>query len=99
VETIRKIRCAHHREGKLIRQIARDFHLSRNTVKKGLRRDAVTEFTYARTSQPMPKPGPYEAALSSRLTADRSIPRREQRTAVKMFEELQREGFEGGYDS
>ena len=99
METIRKIRCAHHRDGKSIRQIARDFHLSRNTVKKVLRRDDVTEFLYARTSQPMPKLGPYEEALSSRLQEDRSKPRREQRSAVRLFEELQREGFEGGYDS
>lgn len=45
VETIRKIRLAHHRDGKSIRQIARDFRLSKNTVKKVLRSDA-TEFTY-----------------------------------------------------
>jgi AraC-like DNA-binding protein len=37
VETIRKIRCAHQRDRKSIRQIARDFHLSKNTVKKALR--------------------------------------------------------------
>jgi len=97
VETIRKIRCAHHRDGKSIRQIARDLHLSRNTVKKALRSEA-TDFVYARTVQPMPKLGPYEAALSSRLLEDRLKPRRGQRSAVKMFEELQREGFRGGYD-
>lgn len=54
VETIRKIRCAYQRDGKSIRQIARDFKLSRNTVKKVLRMQ-VTEFTYARTVQPRPK--------------------------------------------
>lgn len=97
METIRKIRCAHHRDGKSIRQIARDLHLSRNTVKKALRSEA-TDFVYARTVQPMPKLGPYEAALSSRLLEDRLKPRRGQRSAVKMFEELQREGFRGGYD-
>jgi DNA replication protein DnaC len=48
VETIRKIRCAWGRDGKSIQQIARDFHLSRNTVKKVLRGD-VTEFTYEHT--------------------------------------------------
>ena len=37
METIRKVRCAHQRDGKSIRQIAREFHLSRNTVKKVLR--------------------------------------------------------------
>lgn len=98
VETIRKIRCAYHRDGKSIRQIARDFRLSRNTVKKALRGEA-TEFRYARVSQPLPKLGPYEDALSERLSTDSPKPRREQRTAMVLFEELQREGFSGGYDS
>ena len=98
METIRKIRCAYGRDGKSIREIARDFHLSRNTVKKVLRGD-VTEFTYARTTQPLPKLGPYEGSLLARLATDAAKPRREQRTAVALFEELQREGFEGGYDS
>jgi len=98
VETIRKIRCAYRRDGKSIRQIARDFHLSRNTVKKALRGD-VTEFTYARTTQPLPKLGPYEDSLLARLATDAAKPHREQRTAIALFEELQREGFEGGYDS
>ena len=98
METIRKIRCAYHRDGRSIRRIARDFHLSRNTEKKVLRGEE-TEFTYARTTQPMPKLGPYEDALLSRLAADRSKPRREQRTAVLLFEELQRAGFTGSYVS
>ncbi len=98
METLRKIRCAYHRDGKSIRQIARDFHLSRNTVKKALRSD-VTEFSYTRSNQPMPKLAPYEDSLLSLLKADASKPRREQRTMMALFEELQRDGFEGRYDS
>ncbi len=98
METIRKIRCAYHRDGKSIRQIARDFNLSRNTVKKVLRGEA-TEFTYARTQQALPKLGPYEESLLARLAADGARPLRERRTAMVLFEESQREGFEGGYDS
>ena len=98
VETIRKIRVAHHRDGKSIRQIARDFNLSRNTVKKVIRGDS-TEFTYDRKIQPLPKLGPFAESLAAYLEADRILPRRQQRTAVVLFEELQREGFEGGYDS
>jgi len=98
VETIRKIRCAYQRDGKSIRQIAREMHLSRNTVKKVLR-GQETEFTYARSAQPRPKLGPYEASLITRLSQDAALPRRQQRTAVVLFEELQGEGFVGGYDS
>jgi len=72
--------------------------MSRKTVRKALRSDA-TEFTYTRSKQPMPKLAAYEDALVSRLKEDASKPRREQRTMMALFEELQREGFEGRYDS
>jgi transposase len=98
VETIRKIRCAHQRDGKSIRQIAREFYLSRNTVKKVLRGDA-TEFTYTRTAQLLPKLGPFTETLEARLTADAAQPARERRTAQVLYDELQREGYAGGYDS
>ncbi|OPZ82669.1 MAG: hypothetical protein BWY76_02648 [bacterium ADurb.Bin429] len=96
METIRKIRCAHQRDGKSIRQIARAFHLSRNTVKKVLRGGA-TEFTYARTTQLRPKLGPFTDTLDARLTADAAKPVRERRTAQVLYAELQREGYPGGY--
>lgn len=98
METIRKIRVAYHRDKRSIRQIAREFKLSRNTIRKVIRGDA-TEFTYDRKSQPLLKLAPYEVTLAGYLEADRDLPSREQRTAVVLFEELQREGFEGGYDS
>jgi DNA-binding CsgD family transcriptional regulator len=41
VETIRKIKLAHGRDEKSIGQIARDFNLSRDTVRKVLRSDAT----------------------------------------------------------
>lgn len=98
METIRKIRCAYHRDKRSIRQIAKDFHLSRNTVRKVIRGDA-TEFTYDRTEQPRPKLAPYEAMLLEQLEADDIKPNRERRTAIVLYEELQRQGFEGGYDT
>ncbi len=98
VETIRKIRVAHHRDGKSIGQIARDFNLSRNTIKKVIRGNS-TEFTYDRKIQPLPELGLFEGSLAAYLEAGRVLPRRQQRTSVVLFEELQREGFEGGYDS
>jgi len=98
VETIRKIRCAYHRDRKSIRQIARELKLSRNTVKKVLRSD-VTELSYDRKDQPHPKLAQYHEVLSEYLATDATKPVREQRTAILLFEELQRQGFEGGYDS
>lgn len=98
METIRKIRLAAHRDGKPIREIARDLNLSRNTVRKVLRTEA-TAFEYERTEQPRPKLGPYVEPLEALLTEDAQRPKREQRTAVMLYEELQRGGFAGGYDS
>lgn len=97
METIRKIRCAYQRDGNSIRQIAPEMPLSRNPLKKG-RRGQQTEFTYARTPQPLPKRGPYPESLLARLAQDADLPRRQQRTALLLFEQLQREGFDGGYD-
>jgi len=54
VESIRKIRQAYHRDKKPIRQIAREFHVSRNTVKKIIRSD-ITEQVYQRSAQPRPR--------------------------------------------
>ena len=98
VETIRKIRCAYERDKKSIRQIARDFRLARNTVKKMLEAASPSQRISER-EQPLPKLGPYQAFLSERLSSDSTKPKREQRTAQVLFEELQRQGFTGGYDS
>jgi transposase len=98
VETIRKIRLAYHRDEKPIRQIARELRLSKNTVKKVIR-SGDTEFSYERSFQPRPKLGPFEERLSQLLSEDRDRPPRERRSAQILFEELQREGFPGGYDS
>lgn len=98
VETIRKIRCAYERDKKSIHQIARDFHLARNTVKKMLR-NGIIDQQYVRQAQPLPKLGPYQDVLSERLYSDSKKPKREQRTAQVLFEEIQRQGFTGGYDS
>ncbi len=98
METIRKIRLAYHRDHKPIREIARDFNLSRNTVKKILRSD-VTELTYERKVQPRPKLEPFKVKLAEYLAEDISKPPKHRRTAMVLFEQLQREGFDGGYDS
>ncbi|MBF0554404.1 MAG: IS21 family transposase [Nitrospirae bacterium] len=98
VETIRKIRVSYHRDKKSIRQIAREYRLSRNTVKKIIRGDS-TENTYKRRVQLLPKLGPYEKSLVECLEVDKALSKREQRTAQSIFEKLQKEGYVGGYDS
>lgn len=98
MESIRKVRLAYHRDHKPIREIARDFNLSRNTIRKIIRTDS-TAFTYERKTQPRPRLEPFKAHLAGYLTEDSAKPVQQRRSAQLLFEQLQREGFDGGYDS
>ena len=98
METIRKIRLAARDGNKPIRQIAREFNVSRNTVRKVLRSDS-TRFEYRREVVHRPKLGPYVEALVGLLEADRGLPAKRRRTARSLYEALQEVGYRGGYDS
>jgi transposase len=98
VETIRKIRLSVHRNGKSLRETARDLNLSRNTVRKVIR-SQETRFRYSRNTQPMPKLGAYVGSLAEKLESDEKLPKRQRRTAQRLFQELQQQGYDGGYDS
>jgi transposase len=98
VETIRKIRQAHLRDGKGIRAISRDLNVSRNTV-RNIIRSGITDQKYERSTQPHPKLGGFIERLSGLLQEDIEKPVRHRRSAQLLFEELQREGYAGGYDA
>jgi len=98
VETIRKVRQAYFRDGKAIREITRDFNLSRNTV-RNIIRSGITDQKYERIDQPYPKLGPFIKRLSDLLKEDSGKPVRHRKSAQILFEQLQREGYEGGYDA
>ena len=99
METIRKVRQAHFRDGKGIREITRDFSLSRNTV-RNIIRTGITDQKYERSEhQPHPKLGPFIERLSELLKEDTGKPVRHRRSAQILFEQLQQEGYEGGYDA
>ncbi|MBS4097060.1 MAG: IS21 family transposase [Sulfuricella sp.] len=97
METIGKIRRRHKVKGESISSIARDLNLSRNTVKKYL--NAETDPVYQRERQPAPKLGAIQSVLEIWLEQDSRRPKRERRTAQRLFEDLQREGYSGAYDS
>lgn len=98
METIRKVRLAYHRDAKSIRQIAKEFHLARNTVKKVLR-TGETQFHYERKTQPKPKLHGFIEVLTAKLKEDEDCPKPRRRTAQTLFEMIQAEGYLGGYDS
>jgi transposase len=98
VDSIIKVRLAYFRDGKPIREIARKFNLARNTVKTIIRSGA-TDQKYERSEQPRPKLGAFVEQLAEWLKEDSSKPVRHRRSAQILFEQLQREGYDGGYDT
>jgi transposase-like protein len=91
-----KVRRMRLREGLSISEIARRTSLSRNTIKGWLRGPLRSEMRHRRAPAPK-KLGPFEAALRQALEADARRPRRERRTARKLYAQLQAEGFGGSY--
>ncbi len=98
VETIAKIRRAHFVQGKSIKQICREFGMSRNTVRKVIRSGA-TEFSYDRSAQPRPKIDPWRSELDQLLAENDRRAKRERLTLIRIYEELRNLGYEGGYDA
>jgi predicted transcriptional regulator len=87
METVAKIRRRHLVHGETISGIARELmRLTRNTVKKYLNQSEPP--AYQRSAQPKPKLGDYEALLIGWLEQDAQRPKRQRRTAQRLFEEL-----------
>src|SRR5919106_1495490 len=98
VDTIARIRREFFVRGRAIKEIVRELHVSRNTVRKVLR-SGSTEFTYQREVQPLPKLGRWKAELDRLLAANEAKPARERLTLIRVFEALRALGYEGGYDA
>ena len=98
VDTIARIRRERFVRGKTIKEIARELHVSRNTVRKVLRSGA-TAFSYEREVQPLPRLGAWKADLDRILTTNEGKAARERLTLIRIFEELRGLGYEGGYDA
>ena len=94
VDTIGRVRREHFVRHRSIREISRDLHLSRNTVRKILRSEE-TEFHYEREVQPLPTMGPWQEQLNRLLLANEGKSRRERLTLIRLFEELREAGFRG----
>jgi transposase len=98
VDTIARIRREFFIRGRSIKEIVRELHVSRNTVRKVLRSGA-TSLTYERDVQPRPKLGPWRADLDRLLLTNAGKPARERLTLMRIFEVLRGLGYEGGYDA
>jgi transposase len=98
VDTIHEVRIAHFVDGKGIREIAGLYKLSRNTVRSIIRSGKIDQ-TYERSEQPRPKLGAFVDRLVELLREDEVKPVKHRRRFQILFEQLQREGYEGGYDT
>lgn len=97
METYVKLRRRHLVKQESISSLARDLNLTRNTIKKYLRAEA--EPAYHREQQPCPKLGTYRTQLETWLHQDSQRPKSQRRTARRLFQDLQGEGYVGAYDS
>lgn len=97
VETIAKVRRL-LAKGTAIKETARRCCVSRNTVRK-IRDTEIIEPRYKKRD---PRPGiieKYAESLQAKLEADLQVKPRERRKIIILFEELQREGYTGSYDT
>ena len=98
VDTIARIRREFFSRGRSIKEIVRDLHVSRNTVRKVVRSGA-TALSYEREVQPLPKLGQWRADLDRLLLTNAGKSSRERLTLMRVFEALRGLGYEGGYDA
>lgn len=97
VDTIAKVRRA-LAKGRSIREISKSMHLSRHTVRK-VQRSKETEFSYTRTKIIYPVLGDFLPLLTEVLERESGLPAGKRLQARQIFEEMQRAGFPGSYDS
>ena len=91
-----KIRRLHYRDGLSIKEICRQTGLARNTVRHWLRVGEGAEPKYARKAGETVLT-PYQDRLRQWLEADARRPKRDRRTALALFGQLQQLGFGGSY--
>ena len=91
-----KIHRMHFREGLPISEIARRTSLSRNTIKKWLRDRERDELKYVRPPAKT-KLDPFVGQVQQWLETDAHRPKRDRRTLLVLFRELQAKGYAGSY--
>lgn len=96
METAMKIRRRILVEGESIRSVSRTTGLSRQTIRKYLDNDNPPRYKIRQAGSRSILKG-FESRLSDWYEADLSRPKRERRTAKKLYEQLLLEGYPGTY--
>src|SRR5271169_4096636 len=98
VDLIGEIRRAYFEYRRPIKEIVRTLSVSRATVRRVIR-SQKTAFKYERGVQPVPKLAEWVGVLCDILESEAKLPRREQRSTQRLYEELRGRGYEGAHDS
>jgi transposase len=97
MEMIGKIRRMYFRDNLSLHEITKRTGLARNTIRTWIRKPASkSEPQYIRQHKPG-KLTPFHATLERALTADSFRAKQNRRTAKVLFEQIQAEGYSGGY--
>ena len=91
------IRRMYYRDGLSLSEIERRTGLTRKTVRGWLKAAEGMEPKYRRRTSENTKIAPYAAQLTKALEIDARRPKRDRRSALKLFGELQAAGFDGDY--
>jgi transposase len=95
MDVIAEIRRRHHIDKESISSLASTFNLSRPTIRKHLK--TIEAPVYQRQNQPHPKLGSFHQQLDAWLEQEADLPRKQRRTAQRLYEGLQVEGYLGSY--
>lgn len=87
VDMIARARREYFVQGRPIKEIARELHISRNTVRK-IVRSGETAFAYVRSVQPQPRLGRWRDELDRMLAANVARASRDRLTLIRIFEQL-----------
>jgi len=98
VDTIARIRREHFVRGRSIKELSRELHISRNTVRKILCSN-TTEFKYEPEIQLLRALKSWQLHLDELLLANEGKPSRQQLTLVRRFEHHRDTGFQGSYNA
>lgn len=94
VDERERIRRAYYREGKSIRQIAKEMHHSRETVGKAIGSAEPAKYG-SKKPRPAPVLGPYMARVEELLEENERLPRKQRRTGHQIYKELEADGYTG----
>lgn len=94
VEAREKIRRAYYVEGKSQRQIARELHCSRHTIKKALQGAEPGKYAL-KEPRPAPVLGQYKERIEALLQESEGLPRKQRYTGHRIYELIWAAGYRG----